>query len=81
MPLLPVGKQAAVQSNSRSLVSGLCSAACVEHHLDDTFNIAINRRQGADIEPKTTGDRGRALFLVNASPSISLDLSTSSVRV
>jgi hypothetical protein len=32
-------------------------ARCVERHFDDAFDVAIGRREGADVEPQAAGYR------------------------
>ncbi len=53
----------------------------VEHHLDDAFDMPVGRRQGPDIEPQPACDGGRTWSMSRISPSISLDLRTSWVKV
>src|SRR5437016_11221190 len=36
----------------------------VQHHFDHAFDVAISRRQSADVHTKTSGDRGPYLISV-----------------
>ena len=69
MPLRPVGNSEACQANSRSAVKRLVILARgVEHHFDDTFDVAVGGLERADIHPEPPGDRRSDLFGIELSP-------------